>query len=68
MGVFYHEDPPNPSKKCKFLAATLKDAFANCRTCRRLSISSPEEEHPASDIDDQQEVLTIHHLYIYIHI
>ncbi|EEF52435.1 uncharacterized protein LOC8278901 [Ricinus communis] len=57
MGVFHHEDPPTPPKKCKFLAAALKDAFSNCSTCRRLSISSPEEEHPTSDIDDEQELI-----------
>lgn len=58
MGVFYHEEQSNPSRKCKFFTATLKDAFSNCRTCRRVSVSSPELEYPASDLDDEQEVLT----------
>lgn len=59
MGVFHHEEAPNPSKKCKFLAATLKDVFPNCSTCGgRISTSSPEEEYPTADVDDEQEVLT----------
>ncbi|KAJ9166208.1 hypothetical protein P3X46_020990 [Hevea brasiliensis] len=57
MGVFYHQEPPNPSRKCKFLSATLRDAFSNCRTCRRLSTSSPEVDYPSSDIDDEQEIV-----------
>ena len=62
MGVFHHEEAPNPSKKCKFLAATLKDVFSNCSTCGgRISTSSPEEEYPTADVDDEQEVLTFHH-------
>ncbi|CAK7347575.1 unnamed protein product [Dovyalis caffra] len=58
MGVFHHEEPPNPSKKCKFLAATLKDVFSNCNACGgRISTSSPEEEYPTTDVDDEQEVI-----------
>ncbi|XP_050234316.1 uncharacterized protein LOC126682619 [Mercurialis annua] len=56
MGVFHHEDPPSP-KKCKFFSGTLKGAFSNCHTCRRVSISSPEKEQPISDIEDEQEVI-----------
>ncbi|KAJ9186709.1 hypothetical protein P3X46_002254 [Hevea brasiliensis] len=57
MGVFCNEEPPNPSRKCKFLTATLKDAFSNCRTCRQISTLKPEVEYPSSDVDDEQEVL-----------
>ncbi|KAG6786529.1 hypothetical protein POTOM_008135 [Populus tomentosa] len=58
MGVFHHGEAPNPSKKCKFLAATLKDVFPNCSTCGgRISTSSPEEEYPTADVDDEQEVI-----------
>lgn len=61
MSIFYHEEPPpNSSKRCKFLAATLKDAFSNCRSFGgRRSTSSLEEESVTSDFDDDQEVLTI---------
>ncbi|XP_065881187.1 uncharacterized protein [Euphorbia lathyris] len=57
MGVFYQEELPNSSKKCKFLKSTLKDAFSSCRSCRQVSTSSPEEEKPTSDFDDEQEVI-----------
>lgn len=61
MTVFYHEEEPtNPSKRCKFLAACLKDAFSNCHDfggC--LTTSNPDEEYPTSDFDEEQEVLTI---------
>lgn len=30
MGFSRQEEPPNPSKRCKCLSATLKDAFSNC--------------------------------------
>lgn len=59
MGVFYHDEPPKISRKCKFLTATLKDAFSNCRARRRLPTSRPEVEHPSSDGDDEQEVLYV---------
>ncbi|KAF5740696.1 hypothetical protein HS088_TW11G00773 [Tripterygium wilfordii] len=61
MGVFYHEEPPNPSRRCKFLRETLKDAFSNCSTfAGRLSTSNPEEEEedcPTSDFNDDEEVV-----------
>ncbi len=61
MSIFYHEEPPpNSPKRCKFLAATLKDAFSNCHSFGgRRSTSSLEEESATSDFDDDQEVLTI---------
>ncbi|KAL5558890.1 hypothetical protein UlMin_035101 [Ulmus minor] len=55
--MFYHEEPTNHSKKCKFLAACLKDAFSNCHNFGRLSPSNPEEDYPASDFDDEEEVV-----------
>ncbi|EXB50016.1 hypothetical protein L484_003373 [Morus notabilis] len=59
MTIFYHEEEPtNPSKRCKFLAACLKDAFSNCHDfggC--LSTSNPDEEYPTSDFDEEQEVV-----------
>lgn len=58
MGVFYQEDPPNPSRKC-FLAGVLKDAFCNCHTFRKpLPKFNDEDEYPTSDFDDTEEVLT----------
>ncbi|KAM7280522.1 hypothetical protein ACFE04_007656 [Oxalis oulophora] len=58
MGIFYHEElPANPcSKKCKFIAATLKEKFCNCHQFdRQVSTSRPgEEEYQA---DDEQEVV-----------
>lgn len=57
MGVFYHEEPPNHSKRCKYLATTLKEVFFHCQTFRRrLSFSSLEEEYSISDFDEEQEV------------
>ncbi|PPS19419.1 hypothetical protein GOBAR_AA01157 [Gossypium barbadense] len=32
MSVFYQEEQPRQSKRCKFLATVLKEAFSNCRT------------------------------------
>lgn len=64
MGVFYHEEPPNHSKRCKYLVATLKEVFFHCQTFhRQLSISSLEEEYSISDFDEEQQVY-IHHLTI----
>ncbi|XP_057959190.1 uncharacterized protein LOC131151791 [Malania oleifera] len=58
MGVFYQEEPPNPSKRCKLLASALKDAFSNCHSSGvRRSSPSPEEENPATDFNDEQEVV-----------
>ncbi|KAL0558012.1 hypothetical protein IC582_006575 [Cucumis melo] len=55
MGVFYQEDPPNPSRKC-FLAGVLKDAFCNCHTFRKpLPKFNDEDEYPTSDFDDTEE-------------
>ncbi|XP_068314163.1 uncharacterized protein [Pyrus communis] len=60
MSIFHHEEeqPPNPSKRCKFLAACLNDVFANCHTSRKLSASSPAgEEFLTSDFDEEKEVI-----------
>ncbi|XP_057424458.1 uncharacterized protein LOC130718038 [Lotus japonicus] len=58
MGVFYHEEPQNHTKRCKFLGATLKEVFSHCQTfSRRLSTASLEEEFPMSDLDEEQEVI-----------
>ncbi|KAL2249630.1 uncharacterized protein LOC105166239 isoform X1 [Sesamum indicum] len=57
MTVFYQEQPPNTSKKCKFLASVLKDAFAKCHSYGgNISVSSPEAEEPASFFDEEEEV------------
>lgn len=59
-GVFYHEEPSNQPKRCKFLAATLKEVFSHCQTfSRRLSTASlaAEEEWSISDLDEEQEVI-----------
>ncbi|RDX76069.1 hypothetical protein CR513_43975, partial [Mucuna pruriens] len=58
-GVFYHEEPPNHTKRCKFLADTLKEVFSHCQTfSRRLSTASLEEECPIiDDVDEEQEVV-----------
>ncbi|XP_027149521.1 uncharacterized protein LOC113749852 [Coffea eugenioides] len=32
MSIPRQEEPPNTTKRCKCLSATLKDAFSNCRT------------------------------------
>ncbi|KAK2992278.1 hypothetical protein RJ640_020271 [Escallonia rubra] len=57
MSFFKQQEPPNPSKTCKFLASTFKHAFATCHTPRRrLSSSIPEEEDDiTSDYSDEQE-------------
>ncbi|PON39590.1 hypothetical protein PanWU01x14_303700 [Parasponia andersonii] len=59
MTVFYHEQPSNASKRCKFLAACLKEAFSNCHNfgAGRLSTSIADEDYPTSDFDDEQEVV-----------
>ncbi|XP_015885517.2 uncharacterized protein LOC107420939 [Ziziphus jujuba] len=58
MSIFYHEESPIPSKRCKFLAACLKDVFSNCHTFgNRVSTSIPDEDLPPSDFDDEQEVV-----------
>ncbi|PIN25253.1 hypothetical protein CDL12_01989 [Handroanthus impetiginosus] len=57
MSIFYREEPPNPSKRCKCLALALKDAFSNCHSLRRKIIeSSPESEEPVSDFDEEEEI------------
>lgn len=64
MGVFYQEDPPNPSRK-SLLAAALKDAFCNCHNfSRQIPNSNTEDEYPTSDFDDEEEVLTSFLLHI----
>ena len=64
MGVFYHEELPNNPKRCKYLAATLKEVFCHCQTPgRQLSTTSLEEEFPISDLDEEQEVYSPHSLY-----
>ncbi|XP_021284985.1 uncharacterized protein LOC110417102 isoform X2 [Herrania umbratica] len=55
MSVFYQEEQPRQSKRCKFLASVLKEAFSNCHTFG--GHSGPEEENPTSDIDDESEVV-----------
>lgn len=61
-GVFYHEEEPiNHTKRCKFLAGTLKEVFSHCQTlsCRRLSTASLEEECPIiDDVDEVKQVLS----------
>ncbi|XWS21161.1 hypothetical protein CRYUN_Cryun30bG0031700 [Craigia yunnanensis] len=58
MSVFYQEEQPLQSKRCKFLATVLKEAFSNCHTFNGwLSNSGPEEEHSTSDIYDESEVV-----------
>lgn len=58
MSLLYHEEPPNPTSRCKFLTSTLKDAFAKCQTCRgRISSRNADEEDSGSDADDDQEVV-----------
>lgn len=55
MGVFHHEEPPNPSKSCKF----LKDAFSICHNfCIKISSHNlDEDDDDVSDFDDEQEVI-----------
>ncbi|GMP80738.1 hypothetical protein CsSME_00035736 [Camellia sinensis var. sinensis] len=56
MSLLYHEEPPNPTSRCKFLTSTLKDAFAKCQTCRgRISSRNTDEEDSGSNADDDQE-------------
>jgi len=61
-GVFYHEEkPPNHTKRCKFIAGTLKEVFSHCQTfsCLRLSTASLEEECPIiDDVDEVKQVLS----------
>ncbi|KAI3460248.1 hypothetical protein Pfo_016911 [Paulownia fortunei] len=57
MSIFYQEEPPNPSKRCKCLASALKGAFAKCHSSRgKLPDSSPESEEPVSNFDEQEEI------------
>lgn len=60
--MFYNEDPPNPSERCKYLAAALKEAFSHCHAFGgKLSSASPDEEqHPTNGFDDEEEVPTDH--------
>ncbi|KAK8624324.1 hypothetical protein V6N13_065671 [Hibiscus sabdariffa] len=58
MGVFYQEEQPHQSKRCKFLATVLKEAFSNCHTFNgQRSDSCPEEEYSTSAIVDESEVV-----------
>ncbi|XP_023546794.1 uncharacterized protein LOC111805793 [Cucurbita pepo subsp. pepo] len=55
MGVFYQEDPPNPSRKC-FLAGALKDVLCNCHNFSKPQPNSnAEDDYPTSDFDDEEE-------------
>ncbi|XP_020231843.1 uncharacterized protein LOC109812316 [Cajanus cajan] len=58
-GVFYHEEPPNHTKRSKFLGEALKEVFSHCQAFgRRLSSASLEEECPIiDDVDEEQEVV-----------
>ncbi|WVY90990.1 hypothetical protein V8G54_036504 [Vigna mungo] len=59
-GVFYHEEPANHNKRCKFLAGTLKEVFFHCQTfSRRLSTASLEEECPILDDVDEMVVSAV---------
>ena len=56
MSVFYHEEQPRQSKRCKCLATVLKEAFSNCHSFMgRFSDAGPEEDC-SIDIDDESEV------------
>ncbi|KAI4336959.1 hypothetical protein L6164_015424 [Bauhinia variegata] len=57
MGVF-HKEPPNDPKRCKCIAATLKEIFAHRRRFGgRLSNASLEEDNPISNFDEEQQVI-----------
>ncbi|KAK7383118.1 hypothetical protein VNO78_28787 [Psophocarpus tetragonolobus] len=59
-GVFHHDEPPNHSKGCKFLAGTLKEVFFHCQTfSRKLSTASLEEECPIIEDVDEVVVSTV---------
>ncbi|XVF36241.1 hypothetical protein REPUB_Repub19eG0041300 [Reevesia pubescens] len=58
MSVFYQEEQPRQSKRYKFLATVLKEAFSICHSFNdRLLNSGPEEEYTTSDMDDESEVV-----------
>ncbi|GMI89718.1 hypothetical protein like AT1G47410 [Hibiscus trionum] len=58
MGVFYQEEQPHQSKRCKFLTTVLKEAFSNCHTFNgRRSDSGLQEEYSTSAIDDESQVV-----------
>ncbi|GLU04288.1 hypothetical protein SLE2022_214470 [Rubroshorea leprosula] len=57
MGAFYHEEQPRNPKRCKFLAAALKDVFSNCHSFNGRPLSSPGPESSDSDIEDEEEVV-----------
>ncbi|KAI3785493.1 hypothetical protein L1987_44612 [Smallanthus sonchifolius] len=54
MSLFHHQEPSNPSKRCKF----FKDALATCHTfCRRISSQSLQQgDDDVTDYDDEQEI------------
>ncbi|TKY57799.1 hypothetical protein E2542_SST14852 [Spatholobus suberectus] len=59
-GVFYHEEPPNHTKRCKCLVGTLKEVFSHCQTfTRRHSTASLEEECPIIDKEQEEVVLAV---------
>lgn len=58
MVAFYQEPQQPPHhKRCKVLAAVIKEAFANCHSFngRRFSSLGPEEESSGSEIDGEEE-------------
>lgn len=59
MSLFHPEEPPNASKRCKF----LKDALATCHTfCRKISsqtLEQDDDDDDVSDYDDEQEVISL---------
>ncbi|XP_075087133.1 uncharacterized protein LOC107830574 isoform X1 [Nicotiana tabacum] len=59
MGFSFNQDYPNTSKRFKFLASTLKDAFSNCHSFRKSSHSTPEEDDPICDYDNEDEQVFI---------
>ncbi|MCD7467702.1 hypothetical protein HAX54_005267 [Datura stramonium] len=59
MGFSPNQESPNHSKRFKFLVSTLKDAFANCHSFRKRSHSSPEDDDPICDYDDEEEQVFI---------
>ncbi|KAG8377638.1 hypothetical protein BUALT_Bualt08G0053800 [Buddleja alternifolia] len=57
MIMFYQENPPNPPKRFKCLASSLKDAFSKCHSFQdKLSVASPESEELVTDFDEEEEI------------
>ncbi|MFQ6642138.1 hypothetical protein Gotur_017842 [Gossypium turneri] len=59
MSVFYQEEHSHHSKRCKFIATLLKEAFSHCHSFngRFSSSGHDDDEHSTSDIDDEPEVV-----------